>query len=172
MDNLDGAATWRDFARSAPELAAVVRARLESAEHHVLATLRADGSPRVNGTNVLFDGDDLMVGCMPGTRRAADLRRDPRCALHTAPDVPTMPEGDARLECVAVRFADDDAAAVFARLDDAGTSQDEHAADAAPPAGDLFALRLRSVSAIKVVDEHLEIHVWTPEGGLRTVERS
>ncbi len=167
MDPLDGTASWSDFARSAPGLAAVVRARLESAEHHVLATLRADGSPRVNGTNVLWDGDDLMVGCMPGTRRAADLGRDPRCALHTAPDLPTLPEGDARLECVAVQCSADDAAAVLARTGGDGSGQDDGA-----PEGDLFALRLRSVSTVKVVDEHLELQVWTPTTGLRHVERS
>jgi len=170
MDRLGGTTSWSDFARTAPELAEVVRARLESAEHHVLATLRADGSPRVNGTNVLWDGDDLMIGCMPGTRRAADLRRDPRCALHTAPDLPTMPEGDARLECVAVELAAADAAAVFARMERADAGQDD-TPEGEPPEGDLFALRLRSVSTVRVVDEHLELQVWTPASGVQPVRR-
>jgi hypothetical protein len=39
-------ATWKQFAAEAPDLAYAVRARFEAAKHHVLATLRADGSPR------------------------------------------------------------------------------------------------------------------------------
>lgn len=158
--------TWREFADAAPHLAAAVRNRLDAAEHHVIASLRSDGAPRVNGTNVLFDGDELLIGCMPGTRRAADLRRDPRCALHTAPDLPTMPEGDARLDCVAVELDAAATAAVFARDAARRGLPDDHPTD-----GELFALRLTSVSTIKVVDEHLELQVWTPATGVRNVRR-
>ena len=170
MELLEDATSWDDFSRAAPALAAVVRHRLEASEHHVIATLRADGSPRVNGTNVLFDGGELLVGCMPGTRRADDLRRDPRCALHTAPDLPTMPEGDARLECVAVQLDPAAAAAVFAQLASGG--DEDGPAEAEPLEGELFALRLRSVSTIRTVDDHLDLQVWSPATGVRNVQRS
>ena len=60
-------ASWAEFSASAPEFAEVIQGRLSASEHHVLATLHADGSPRVNGTNLLFEGDDLVIGCMPKT---------------------------------------------------------------------------------------------------------
>jgi len=164
----DAPATWQEFVEAAPDLARLVADRLTSHEHHVLATLRADGSPRLNGTNVVFDGDDLLVGCMLGTRRAADLRRDPRCALHTAPDLPTIPQGDVRLDCVAVELDEDRTRAVFAQLAEGeGVQQDGE-----PLEGDLFALHLRSVSTVKPADDHLELQIWRPSTGLQLVERS
>ncbi len=158
-------ATWQEFVDAAPDLAQLVRDRLTAHEHHVLATLRADGAPRLNGTNVVFDGDDVLVGCMPGTRRAADLRRDPRCAVHTAPDLPTMPQGDARLDCVAVELDRDRACAVFQRLADAGGGQQ----DGEPLDGDLFALRICSVSVVQVAGEQLDVTTWSPGAGLQVL---
>src|SRR5215469_13458564 len=43
-DKLPDMATWAQFEREAADLAAVVRARFEAAQTHVLATLRKDGS--------------------------------------------------------------------------------------------------------------------------------
>ena len=165
MTAASGTATWQQFVDASPDLARLVADRLAAHEHHVLATLRADGSPRLNGTNVVFEGDDLLVGCMPGTRRAADLRRDPRCALHTSPDLPTMPQGDARLDCVAVELGEDHARAVFRRLADSdGVQQDGEPLD-----GDLFALRIRSVSVVQVAGEHLDVTTWSPDDGLQVL---
>src|SRR5262249_33284616 len=42
-------ATWMTFRTEAPDLAAVIQGRFTSHLHHILATLRADGSPRVSG---------------------------------------------------------------------------------------------------------------------------
>ncbi|GGM79748.1 hypothetical protein GCM10012275_57960 [Longimycelium tulufanense] len=63
-------ATRQQFATEAPELAALVRARLEAARRHVLATVRKDGSPRVSGTEVDFYGPDLVLGSMWLARKA------------------------------------------------------------------------------------------------------
>ena len=60
-----GLASWTEFSANAAEFAEVIQGRLSASEHHVLATLHADGSPRVNGTNLLFEGEDLVIGCMP-----------------------------------------------------------------------------------------------------------
>ena len=64
------------------------------AQHHqaVLITLRADGSPRISGTEVQLEDDELHVGSMPGALKARDLLRDGRLAIHS----PTVdpPEGD------------------------------------------------------------------------------
>jgi hypothetical protein len=47
-----------------------------------MATLRADGSPRVSGIECEFTDGDLRFGSMTGARKGADLKRDPRFALH------------------------------------------------------------------------------------------
>ncbi len=52
-------------------------------KHHTMATVRKEGAPRISGTEVEIDSGELCLGMMPGTRRAADLRRDPRIAIHS-----------------------------------------------------------------------------------------
>ena len=44
--------TWKQFSDEVPALADAVQARFKAHKHHVLATLRKDGSPRVSGTEV------------------------------------------------------------------------------------------------------------------------
>jgi hypothetical protein len=58
-----------------------------------MATLRRDGAPRISGTEVEFGEDgELYIGSMPGARKALDLRRDSRLALHSPTADP--PDGD------------------------------------------------------------------------------
>ncbi len=90
-------ATWQEFTEAAPALADAVRARLTAHRHHVLATLRADGSPRVSGTEVETFRGLLVLGSMPGARKVWDLHRDPRYALHSNPGHHTMEGGDAKI---------------------------------------------------------------------------
>lgn len=94
-------ATWQDFCDEAPE-AAAVRARLEATKHHVLATLRRDGSPRVSGTEVDFLGPDLIIGSMWQAVKARDLQRDGRFALHANAGDGSMAGGDAKVAGTAV----------------------------------------------------------------------
>ncbi|QLY33898.1 pyridoxamine 5'-phosphate oxidase family protein [Nocardia huaxiensis] len=92
-------ATWLEFESEAPELAAHIRHRFEAHKTHILATLRHDGAPRVSGSEVTFLGPDLMFGSMPAARKAIDLQRDGRCAIHAHPG-----EGDAKVMGVAVEI--------------------------------------------------------------------
>ena len=70
--------SWQEFATQVPDFAQRVEGLFVAYKHHTMATLRLDGSPRISGTEVTFDDGRLLLGMMPGTRRAADLRRDPR----------------------------------------------------------------------------------------------
>ncbi|WP_166354707.1 pyridoxamine 5'-phosphate oxidase family protein [Phytoactinopolyspora limicola] len=90
-------ASWKQFSTEAPELAAAVRQRFTFTKHHVLATLRAKGAPRVSGTEVDFHGDHLVIGSMLDAMKARDLRRDGRYALHSNPGDGSMEHGDARI---------------------------------------------------------------------------
>jgi len=84
-------ATWREFEQEAPELAGLVREAFGRGKHATMATLRADGSPRISGTEVEFTDDgQLRLGSMPGAVKARDLLRDPRVAVHS----PTAEPGE------------------------------------------------------------------------------
>ena len=113
--------SWAQVEAEAPELAACVRAAFGVRKHCTMATLRADGAPRISGTEVQLDDDELHVASMPGAVKARDLQRDGRVALHS----PTVdpPEGDeqgwageAKVAGRAVEVASDDTSHRF-RID-------------------------------------------------------
>ncbi|MDH6110128.1 hypothetical protein P3T36_005854 [Kitasatospora sp. MAP12-15] len=156
-------ATWQDFENEAPDLAPAVLARLAAHRHHVLATLRRDGSPRVSGTEVQLMGADLTLGSMSGALKALDLRRDPRFALHANPGDGTMAGGDAKLAGLAVEIVDELARAGYeAELPE-------------PPTGPYHAFRLGLtevvLTSIARGGDHLVIQSWRPGEEVRTEER-
>src|SRR5579859_5936487 len=75
-------ATWREVDQAEPEFAARVRRLFNGGRHKTIATLRADGAPRISGIECEFTDGELTFGSMLGARKGADLRRDPRFALH------------------------------------------------------------------------------------------
>ena len=139
-------ATWHQFADSAPDLAARVRARFTAAKHHVLATLRKDGAPRVSGTEVGFTEDGhLRLGSMPDALKGKDLKRDGRFSLHANPGDGSMDGGDAKLSGIATALPNE--------------------------GSDLFELDIREAVLTTVENDELVIRFWTPEGGLREIHR-
>jgi hypothetical protein len=78
---------WVAFAAAAPELAAAGRGRLYRYGTGLafLATVRADGAPRVHPVCPTIVGDGLWVLIGPSPK-LGDLERDGRYALHTFPD--------------------------------------------------------------------------------------
>ena len=140
-------ATWQQFADAAPDLAAAVRARLAATKHHVLATLRKDGAPRVSGTEVdLTEDGHLRLGSMSEALKGKDLKRDGRFALHANPGDGSMDGGDAKLSGLATALP-------------------------GPGPDDAFELDLREVVLTTVENDELVIRLWTPEGGAREVRR-
>jgi hypothetical protein len=73
---------WHEVEDDAPEFAARVRELFQARKHKTMATLRADGSPRISGIETEI-GEELTFGSMANSRKLADLRRDPRLALHS-----------------------------------------------------------------------------------------
>jgi hypothetical protein len=158
--------TWNDVATAAPDLAARVRTRFEAHGLGLLATLRADGSPRISGIEPVVTDDEVWLGMMPDSLKSRDLRRDPRLALHSATVDKEVREGDARIAGHAVPVADADRVEGFRAAFAAATGQ------AAPPGPfDLWVVDLTEVSMVQPAGDHLRIEVWTPERGLRVVER-
>jgi hypothetical protein len=145
---MDAAVEWAVFEAHVPVFAGRVRELLAAHPHHVLATLRSDGSPRVGGTNVFVTDGTLWVGMMPHAARVGDLRRDPRCAIHSAPLDEALTLGDVRLQLRAREVATEHAAAFLGP---------EHPGD-----GVVFTLTLVAVSLVRVAGEELVLETWRP----------
>src|SRR3712207_82620 len=84
--------SWVEFERAEPEFARRVRTLFDAHKHKTIATLRADGAPRISGIEAEFADGELTFGSMPRARKGDDLRRDPRFALHSPSVDP--PEGE------------------------------------------------------------------------------
>ena len=94
-------------------------------------------------------------------RKARDLRRDPRFALHSGSEDPPGWDGDAKLAGVAEEITDPERVrAINGAAAESGPSH-------------LFRLDLREVSTVGLDDgrARLVIEVWTPGRGVRTIER-
>lgn len=101
---------WQEIEADAPEFAARVRALFQARKHKTMATLRADGSPRISGIETQFR-EQVTFGSMPASRKLADLQRDPRLALHSPSvdppeDDPGAWVGEAKISGHAVPTAD------------------------------------------------------------------
>src|SRR4051794_15733283 len=95
---------WVEVEREAPELAERARTLFGRGVNKTIATIRADGSPRISGTELGFDGGDVTLGMMGGSMKLADARRDPRVAIHSPTVDATTKDwpGDAKLAGVLV----------------------------------------------------------------------
>lgn len=146
-----------------PELARFVRERLDAHRNRLMATLRADGWPRVSGIEITISGGELWVGGIPGSRKFQDLRRDPRVAIHSDPvDSPAW-YGDARVTGYAVFVDDESTKHAFLA-----------AAGGGPPGPfDLFRLEITDVSTVRLAPagDHLVLHAWRPGEAARTIAR-
>jgi ribonuclease HI len=76
---------WSEFAAEAPQMAEAGERLLRAFTVGYLATLRADGSPRIHPISLSLTAGGLYVFVLANSRRAADLDRDPRYALHSWP---------------------------------------------------------------------------------------
>src|SRR5512141_1069140 len=105
---------WRDFAAVAPELAKLGRIAFEEQHLCTLGTLRADGWPRVSPCEIYFVGDDLLLGMMPNSRKALDLRRDARITVTNGQTERIPRLGDFKLYGLAIEIFDQPTRDAFA----------------------------------------------------------
>ena len=90
-------ATWQEFEREAPALAALGRERFESTGVVLLGTVRKRGNPRVTPVEFTFFDGELCLGGMWQSMKMLDLTRDPRCAIHSTVTDKSGEEGDFKL---------------------------------------------------------------------------
>jgi hypothetical protein len=152
---------WKVIDQAEPEFAARVRRLMEAGRHKTIATLRADGSPRISGIECEFTDADLRFGSMAGARKGADLKRDPRFALHGPTFHPGEGKenewpGEAKVTGRAIRASPETTVGV-----------DEE------PDGDMFIADISEVviTALNADATMLVVESWTPERGLQRVER-
>ena len=150
-------AKWEEIERSEPEFARRVRALFDAHRHKTMATIRKDGSPRISGTELQLSDGDASVGMMPGSLKLADVRRDPRVAIHSGSVDPVDSDpsawpGDAKL---------------------AGRLVDRSPSDEGGP-GNYFSIDITEVVTTRVADsgDHLVIESWHPDRGLVTRTRA
>ena len=158
-------ASFADVESSAPEFAARVRAALDAHGHKILATLRRDGAPRVSGIETRMVDGELFLAGMPRSVKFADLRRDPRMALHSGSDEPAAFSADAKVSGRAVEVTDSGELAAFA-------------GDAEVPEGaqpfELFRIDIEQVvlTALSDAKDALVISSWRPERPLEVTRRT
>src|SRR3954454_13022451 len=154
---------WQGFSEQAPELAARVFERFEAHRHKTMATIRADGGPRICGTEAPITLGEVWLGGVTGNRRFADLRRDPRVVIHSASEDPDVWTGDAKIAGRAVEVTDGAGKAAFR-----GAAEEV-------PEGDfeLFRVVLTVAVVVRLSDgrDHLLVDVWHPGEPVRTAER-
>ena len=157
-------ASFCDVEREQPEFAARVRGAFDAHRHKIMATLRADGAPRVSGIESAFAAGDLWVAGMPRSVKFADLRRDPRMALHSGSDEPDTFSADAKVSGRAVEVADPAERRAFA----------EATSNAADGDYELFRVDLEQVvlTAIAPEKDALVISSWRPGRDLTEVRRT
>ena len=157
-------ASWNGVSVVAPDFVAAVRVILDVHKHKTLATLRKDGSPRISGIEVDFVDGELWLGAMWQSRKALDLLRDPRFALHSA----TADGGEAWL-------GDAKIAGRAEEVTDPEREQAVQAASGEAPPGPfhLFRADVTEVVLVRVGDppDHLVVESWHEGRGLRRVER-
>jgi len=153
--------TWSAIVEAEPDFANRVRQLFDAGRHKTIATLRADGSPRISGIECEFSDGGLTFGSMGGARKLADLRRDARFALHGPTFHPVEgKEGEWPGE-----------AKISGRALPAGpvTTDDESEASD----GEMFVADITEVviTALNPEATRLVVESWTPDRGLRRVER-
>ena len=151
---------WSEVETEVPELAARARRLLDAHKHKTLATLRADGSPRISGIELQFRDGDLWFGSMWQAVKARDLQRDPRFAIQSGSADPPGWNGDAKIAGRAEEITDPERVAAINGED-------------APSPGHLFRLDVTELVVVALGDpaDHLMIESWRPGQGVRTQRR-
>ena len=137
--------SWADLEADAPDFARRLKALFDAGTNKTIATLRADGSPRISGIELHLD-ERATLGMMGGSAKLADVRRDPRVAVHSPTLEPPAQvsdwAGDAKLAGRLVENAEG------------------------------FELEITEAVIIRVEANQLLVESWHPGRGLRVARRA
>jgi Pyridoxamine 5'-phosphate oxidase len=93
---------WHTFAAQAPVVAATAQELFDRFGFVFVATIRADGSPRISAVEVHVVDGHLMLVMVAGSQKARDLARDSRLALQTPVTDAGNPGAEVKLRGVAL----------------------------------------------------------------------
>ncbi|HEV8190002.1 MAG TPA: hypothetical protein VGP82_00725 [Ktedonobacterales bacterium] len=149
--------SWHTFAAAAPELAAVAREQFAPGHVALVGTIRADGSPRISSVEPHVMEGELYVGMLWQSRKALDLRRDPRILLRNAVCTSTGDEAEINLRGHAVDIHEPDlrqryVVAVAERI----TWQEPHF--------HLFVVQIERAALVRYGQGQQSVKLW-PHGG-------
>ena len=148
-------ASWQQFVDAAPGLAGRGAAVFGRTGLALVGTLRRDGWPRISPVEPFIVDGRLCLGMMWLSRKAQDLRRDPRCVVHSAVADREGGEGEFKVYGRAVevtdvgergRFADAVYAAIGYRLQE--------------PEFHCFAIAIESVAFSELRDGEFHRQLW------------
>jgi Pyridoxamine 5'-phosphate oxidase len=97
--------TWTQLETEAPPIAQLARERFDGMRVALLGTVRSDGSPRISPIEPYLSQGHLLFGAMSWSLKTRDLRRDPRCVLHSAITAPDAGDPEVKLYGRAVEAA-------------------------------------------------------------------
>lgn len=165
-------ASWSEIEAEAPELAARARELLDAHVHKTLATLRADGSPRISGTEARFYDGDLWFGSMPNAVKARDLLRDPRFAIHSGSEDPPEWKADAKVAGTAEDTELERAKEVLRGAWGRGASGDGDDEDDGGDGGHMFRADITElvVTGLNDARDKLVIESWHAGRGMSRIE--
>jgi Pyridoxamine 5'-phosphate oxidase len=148
--------TWHEVDGTEPDFSRRVRALFDAHRHKTIATIRADGSPRISGIESQFEDGELIFGSMPLARKGTDLRRDTRFALHSATVDPV--EGAEALWPGEAKIA---GRAILDQSSALATDGERFRADIT----EVVHTHLNDSATLLVIEW------WTPSAGLQLIER-
>jgi hypothetical protein len=159
--------SWKELEEREPDLVKLARTFFDAHKHKTMATLRKDGSPRISGTEVEFKDGEVWLGSMPNARKAQDLLRDPRVAIHSGSDDPPTDDqpgdwtGDAKLAGTATEVTDP-------------AIKEPYGEHAPPGPFHLFKVDVTELVVTRLGEpaDHLVVDYWTADGGRKSVKRT
>ncbi|CAN5841211.1 pyridoxamine 5'-phosphate oxidase family protein [soil metagenome] len=153
--------SWSKIETAHPEFASRARELFDVHKHKTLATIRKDGSPRISGTEISFVDGDIWFGGMPDSRKALDLRRDPRFALHGPTVDPSDNwKGDVKISGRALE------------VDDEAMRRKVAGSEGPPGNFHLFRADIVQLVITAVEGNYLRIESWSVDRGLRSFKRT
>lgn len=155
--------SWARLAAAAPDLAREGWARFGRTKVALLGTIREDGSPRISPVEPFLVDRALVIGVMRSPK-LHDLRRDPRCELHSSVSRIDGSEGEFKVRGRAIATAEP---GILGHPDAWWSGRP-------PDRFGVFAIEVEEAVLVtwSLPQDRMTTARWTPQGGLRETSRS
>lgn len=159
--------TFAEMEVQAPELARHARDRFAATGLCLVATLRANGWPRISPVEPLILEGQLYLGMMPGSTKSKDLTRDRRCLVHSTIGDKDGSEREVKLYGLARRILDGDEIERYCVALEAAIGWRPKG----PDDFDLWVLDLTSGAFQRFADDQQHFATWRSGTALRSITK-